>query len=55
MGRKDAKRFIAIEKRIEQLETDQEDLLRLQEKTVRNWKFGLVMLRDMINKLLEGD
>lgn len=55
MGRKDAARFIKIEKRIEQLETDQKGLVRIQEKTVRNWKYSLKMLRDMITKMIEGD
>jgi hypothetical protein len=55
MGRKDAKRFIAIEKRIKALKTDQEGLLRVQEKTVRNWKFSLSLIREIIDKLIDRE
>lgn len=55
MGHKDAARFKKIEDRLETLETDQEKMLVVQEKIIRNWKYSLVLLRDIFNKLIEGE
>ena len=55
MGRKDATRFKKIEDRLKTLEEDQEKMLVVEEKIVRDWKYSLVLLRDIFNKLIEGN
>ena len=54
MGRKDAARFIALEKRIKMLEMNQDRMIQDIDKINKKWQLSLITLREVYNKLIES-
>ena len=55
MGRKDAARFKKIEDRIEMLETNQDKIIEQQDSILKRWQRSIIMMRELIDKLIEGE
>ena len=53
MGRKKDAQMLKLEKRVKTLEEDQEKMLVIEEKILKDWKYALVLFRDILNKLIE--
>jgi len=55
MGRKDAERFKKIEDRLADIELEQTKMLRAQDEIIEKHQKALIQLRDIYNKLIQGD
>lgn len=54
MGRKDVTRFIKIENRIRMLEINQDKLIEAKDKIDKDWKNSIILLRELVDKLIEA-
>lgn len=55
MGRKDAERFKAIEDRLNDLEENEKEMIKIQINIQKKWQQSIIQLRDIYNKLIEGE
>ncbi len=55
MGRKDVLRFVKIENRIRALEINQDKLIEAKDKILKDWRNAIILLRELVDKLIEAD